>query len=97
MAEPGSEIQRHVLARAAYSSGERQNLGGRFLSELFSDPWDAIDLIQDLEKTYALDLRPFFEDGQPERGWGPWRQKVARDVTVGELAAHIENAVSQRA
>jgi hypothetical protein len=28
------------------------------------------------------------------RGWGPWRQKVAREVTVAELAGQVESLVT---
>ena len=65
------------------------------LSELFPDGWDFNDMCEDLEKTYQIDLRPFFEDGQPEVGWGPWKRKDARDVTVAELAAHVEQLVTR--
>ena len=95
-AQSGSDIRGHVLERVAFFSGERGHLEGRHLSELFPDPWDFIELCEDLEETYGFDLRPFFEDGQPERGWGPWRQKIARDVTVAELAGQVESLVAHR-
>jgi hypothetical protein len=95
-AQSGSDIRRHVLARVAFFCGERDQLEDRSMSELFPDPWDFVELRHDLEETYGLDLRPFFEDGQPERGWGPWRRKIARDVTVAELAGHVERVVSHR-
>ncbi len=96
-AQSDSDIRRHVLARTAHFSGERDQLEGRYLSELFRDPWDVIELCEDLEQTYGFDLRPFFEDGQPERGWGPWKRKIARDVTVAELAGHVESLVPHTA
>ena len=79
-----------VLERIAVFSAQRPLDQHRYLSELFPDWWDCIDLCEDLEKTYRINLRPFFEDGQPEVGWGPWKRLVARDVTAAELADYIE-------
>lgn len=79
------------VGRFAAATALDENL---FLSELFPDGWDFIDLCEDLEKTYQIDLRPFFEEGQPEVGWEPWNRKDARDVTVAELAAHVEQLVT---
>lgn len=85
-----SSVRSRVLERVAYFSGERVRLESRYLSELFTDPWDFIELCEDLEKTYGIDLEPFFVDNQPERGWGPWKRKVAREVKAAELAQHVE-------
>jgi len=96
-AQSSSDIRRHVLTRGAYFSGQRDKLEGRHMSDLFADGWDFIELCEDLEQTYGFDLRPFFEEGQAERGWGPWRRKIARDVTVAELADHVESLVPDKA
>jgi hypothetical protein len=84
-----------VLERVAGFAAERGPIDDRHLFELFPDPWDFIDLCEDLEKTFRINLRTFFEEGQPEVGWGPWKRKVARDVTAGELANQVERLVSQ--
>lgn len=67
-ARSAGEIRAHVLGRVAFFSGECGQLDERCLFELFPDPWDFIELCEDLEETYEIDLRPFFEDGQPEYG-----------------------------
>jgi hypothetical protein len=83
-----------VVARVEYFAGQRGDLEDSRMSELFNDGMDFIELCEDLERTYGFDLRPFFEDGQPVRGWGPWKSKTARDATVAELAAEVERLVS---
>jgi hypothetical protein len=84
-----------VLARVAEFAAVRDLDEDLYLSELFPDGWDFIDLCEDLEKTYRIDLRPFFEGGQPEVGWGPWKRKEARDVTAAALADHVEQLVTR--
>jgi hypothetical protein len=86
-------IREHVFARVASFSGERGEVEGRRMSEVFRDPWDFIELCEDLEQMFRIDLRPFFEEGQPARRWLTGKQKAARDVTVRELADHVEAAV----
>jgi hypothetical protein len=83
-------VRVQVLERVARFAGERDVDEDIRLSQLFPDWWDCIELCEDLEKTYRIDLRPFFENGQPEVGLGPWKRKVARDVTAAELADHVE-------
>ena len=79
-----------------YSGTNVSDLSSCYLDQdLHIDPEDFIELCQDLENTFNIDLRPFFEDGQPERGRGPWRRKVARDVTVAELSSHIESLLQR--
>ena len=85
-----------VLECVARFAGVRDLDEHIYLSNLFPDGSDFIDLCEDLEKTYRIDLRPFFEDGQPQVGWGPWKRKVARDVTAAELADHVEQLVADQ-
>lgn len=82
-----------MLERVARFAAQHEFDEDLYLSELLPDGCDFIDLCEDLEKTFRIDLRPFFEDGQPEVGWGPWRLKVAREVTAAELANHVERLV----
>lgn len=57
--------------------------------DLYIEGWALVDLCEELELCYCIDLKPFFEDGQPTLGWLFWKHKVARDVTVRELAQHV--------
>jgi len=84
-------IYRFVLERTAGYTGELPNeIEDRLLyGDLRIDGWAFVDLCEELEHCYRIDLTPFFEDGQPTRGWLFWKHKVARDVTVGELAQHV--------
>jgi len=91
-----SEVAKFVLSRAIELSGDRRATYDCHVSQLFRDPWDFIELCEEIEERYRLDLRPYFEDGQPERGWGPWRRKVARDLTLAELIEQVVSVVSGR-
>lgn len=82
-------VRVQVLERVGQFAGEHHLEEDIRLSQLFPDWWDCIDLCEDLEKTYRIDLRPFFENHQPTVGWGPWKLKVARDVTAAELADYV--------
>ncbi|HYJ31105.1 MAG TPA: hypothetical protein VEW25_12285 [Allosphingosinicella sp.] len=51
--------------------------------------WDSILLLEDLEKAYSIDLRPFADSRATIRkGWFS-KLKIAGDATPRELAAHI--------
>jgi hypothetical protein len=92
MTERGPEaIYRFVLDRAGYYTGEPPDeIEDRLLyDDLHIEGWDFADLCDELELRYRVDVKPFFEDGQPTRGWLFWKHKVARDVTVRELAQHV--------
>ena len=96
---PPHDVYEHVDQRVRYFSGaEAASILECYLDrDLRIDPDDFIELCEDLEQTFEIDLRPFFEDGQPERRWWLfWTHKVARDVTVRELAGHIERLTSTR-
>ena len=89
-------IREQVFAKAQAYSGEHDApLEEALVGDLFTDGWDFVDFCEDLERTYSIDLRPFFEDGQPEIGWWIWRTKFARDATVGELANHVVQLVTR--
>jgi hypothetical protein len=90
------DIRNEVIERVRQYSAETGDLLERHLGELFPDPWDFIELCWSLEERYGIDLRPFFEDGQPEVGWWIWRRKAARDVTVRELSEHIADLVGSK-
>lgn len=87
------DVRQHVIERTVYFSGaKRADLLECYLDrDLRMDPDDFIDLCRDLERTFGINLRPFFEDGVPKRRWWIfWTYPVARDVRVRELADHIE-------
>ena len=88
-------VRVQVLEIVARFAGERDLDEDSYVSRLFPDWWDCIDLCEHLEKSYGIDLRPFFEESQPEVGWGPWKRKVARDVKAAELADHVEQLVTR--
>ena len=84
-------IYQFVLERAGYYTGEQPDHIEDCLlhGDLNIDGWDFVDLCEELELCYRVDLKPFFEDDQPTRGWLFWKHKAARDVTVRELAQHV--------
>lgn len=86
-----SVIYQFVLKRAGDFAGKPPDkIEDRLLfGDLQIDGWDFIDFCEEIELRYRIDLKPFFEDGQPTRGWLVWKHKVARDVTVRELAQHV--------
>jgi hypothetical protein len=86
------DVQQYVVERVAYFSGaKRSDMLDCYLDrDLRLDPDDFIELCEDLERTFDVNLRPFFEEGVPERRWWIfWTHPVARDVSVRELADHI--------
>ena len=94
-----SDVPQHVAERVRWLTGSKiVNLRPCYLDrDLRMDPDDFIELCEELEETFDLNLRPYFEDGQPEqRYWFFWTRPTARDVTVGELAEHIEQVLSTR-
>ncbi|WP_324807712.1 hypothetical protein SH584_00505 [Sphingomonas sp. LY29] len=98
MANPAiSDVQRSVVDRVRVFSGSKiANIWDCYLDrDLQIDPDDFVDLCEDLERTYRIDLRPIFEAEQPvRRWWFFWTHPVARDISVGELATHVERAAS---
>lgn len=92
MTEPrSSEIYQFVLERTGDYTGKLPDeIEDRLLhDDLYIEGWAFVDLCEELELCYRIDLKPFFEDGQPTRGWLIWKHKIARDVTVRELAQHV--------
>ena len=90
------DICQHVIERVEYFSGVKRldTLECYLDRDLHMDPDDFVELCEDLERTYAINLRPFFEDGVPMRRWWIfWKHPIARDVTVNELANHIARLV----
>lgn len=54
--------------------------------------WDSIDLLEELEDSYGVDLAPFAESrATTRRGWF-WTYKVPGDATPRELANYIASA-----
>jgi hypothetical protein len=92
-------IYKFVLKRTGDYTGEpAQEIEDRFLyRDLRIEAWDFVELCEELELTYRINLKPFFEDGQPTKGRLFWKQKVARDVTVRELAEHVESLAAPEA
>lgn len=90
-------IRQHVAQRVEYLTGARRSdlLDCCLDRDLRMDPDDFVDLCEELERTYAINLRPFFEDGVPMRRWWIfWKHPVARDVSVKELADQIATMVA---
>ena len=58
--------------------------------------WDGIDLLEELEEQFTVDLRPFMEArATTQKGW--FRTKVVfGDATPRELAKHISSLRSTR-
>ncbi len=85
------DVQADVADRVRAIAGrDNQDILGLYLvRDLGLEGWDFIDLCEDIEQVYAISLRPFFEDGQPEVGWWIWKRRDARDATVAELAAEV--------
>ncbi len=85
------DVKADVAGRACAIAGrDHQGILGLYLHrDLGLHGWDFIDLCEDVEQTYAINLRPFFEKGQPEVGWWIWRRRDARDATVAELADEV--------
>ena len=51
--------------------------------------WDSIELMETLEESYGIDLRPFADErATTKRGWFRART-IAGDATPRELADHI--------
>ena len=69
----------HLLARATYFSGKTAAPESRFYADLGINGWDFIEFCEDVERTFRIDLRPFFEDGTGD----------FRDATVAELTAYV--------
>ena len=92
MTEPRrNAIYQFVLERKGDYTGKLPDeIEDRLLhGDLYIEGWAFVDLCEELELCYCIDLKPFFEDDQPTLGWLFWKHKVARDVTVRELAQHV--------
>ena len=92
------DVQADVVARTrAFAGRDDNDIRGLYLDrDLGLGSWDFIDLCEDIEQAYDLNLRHFFEDGQPEIGWWIWKRRVARDVTVTELATEVFRLVAPK-
>lgn len=91
MANSSDAILQHVLTSVHRLSGRRLPVGGDKLigAEHGVTGWDSIDLLEEMEQAYGVDLRPFAEARATERkGWFR-NHKVSGDATPRELADHI--------
>ena len=91
------EIREQVLDKAMdYAGGIRgEDEDKLFGAELHIEGWDFIDLCEDIEGAYGIDLKPFFENRQPYQGWFIWKRKVARDVSPRQLADQVAQMVGR--
>jgi hypothetical protein len=91
MDQPPDAVLDYVLAVIARVSGRRLPDGADKLIGAHHGVtgWDSIWLLEDLEKAYSIELRPFADSrATPRKGWFRER-KLAGDATPRELAAHI--------
>jgi hypothetical protein len=83
-----------VLATIHRLSGRRLEGGADKMigAEHHLDGWDSIDLLEQLEKAYGVDLAPFAEArASTRKGWFR-TYKVPGDATPRELADYIASA-----
>lgn len=89
------DILEHVLSRVHRFSGSRLADGADKLigAEHSVYGWDSIDLLEDLERHYGVDLRPFANSRAITRkGWFR-TYTVAGDATPRELAREIASLI----
>ena len=89
-------ILEHVLVSIHRLSGRRLSDGADKLigAEHGVTGWDSIDLLEDMEEVYGIDLQPFAESRATERkGWFR-TYKVDGDATPRELAEQIASLVA---
>lgn len=87
-------ILEHVLSLLHALGGRRLNDGADKLigAEHGVTGWDSIYLLEDLEKAYGVDLRPFADARVTQRkGWFR-TYTVPGDATARELAQYIARA-----
>ncbi len=92
-------IRQHVIERVLYFSGAKHDdVSECYLDrDLRMDGDDFVDLCEDLERSFQIDLRSFFEDGVTQRRWWLFcTYPVTRDVKVMELADHVEMLTTSR-
>jgi hypothetical protein len=58
--------------------------------------WDGIELLEELEATYGVDLRPFVDGRAKAQRFLFWKIKTGADTTPRELAQHIAALLSRR-
>jgi hypothetical protein len=93
--EPDAILE-HVLALIPRLGGRQLEDGADKLlgAEHGVNGWDGIDLLEDLEQAYGVDLRPFAEARSTQRkGWFR-TYAVAGDATPRELADHIASLLA---
>jgi hypothetical protein len=83
-----------VLATIHRLSGRRLEAGADKLigADHRVEGWDSIDLLEELEKVYGVDLAPFADaQATTRKGWFR-TYKVPGDATPRELAEYIASA-----
>ncbi len=91
-------ILAHIAALIERLAGKRPENGPDALigADFGVKGWDGIELLEELEATYGVDLRPFVEERGKTHRFLFWKIKTGADTTPRELARHIASLVSRR-